>query len=102
MSVDCTNLLSVAVTAILQLGAEAVPATDVAVWTRMGTLCPAAGITLMITQDTLAQGVRLGVLVPCVDALMNAVWCVNNDMARLHAGNEAYMPPWCQVVVNIT
>lgn len=99
MSVNCNNLLSVAVTSILQLGSEGTPATDMAIFIRMGTLCPASAITLMLTQQTLAQGVQLGVLVVCVDALMNTVYCVNNDMARMHAGNEAYVPPWCQQVI---
>ena len=87
---DCTDLLYVAVQAILQLAAQPLPATDVNIWTRMATLCPASAITLPVTQATLTDGLKRGVLTVCKDVNDNIVYEVNYDMVRLHADNEKY------------
>lgn len=87
---DCADLLSVAVVAILQLAAEGIPATALNIANRGGALCPAAGITPVLMQDALDRGVRIGVLVPCFNAQQELVYEVNWDMRRLHAGNIRY------------
>lgn len=87
---DCADLISVAVVAILQLAAESTPATVTNIAGRGAALCPAAGITPALMQDALDQAVRIGVLVPCFNTQQELVYEVNWDMRRLHAGNTKY------------
>lgn len=87
---DCNDLISVAIVAILQLASEGTAATVDNIAGRGALLCPFAGITPLLMQDALTEAVRLGILVACLDTLQQLVYEVNWDMRRLHAGNTRY------------
>jgi hypothetical protein len=87
---DCADLLSVAIVAILQLASEGTSATVINIAARGGLLCPAAGITPTLMQEALDRGVLTGVVIACYNAQQELIYEVNWDMRRLHAGNTKY------------
>lgn len=84
------DLLTVIIPVILSLATDAIPATEVNIYTRVVLSYP--GTTLLQLQDALARGLRCGVLTQCSNDLLppTIVYEVNYDMRRLKAGNEKY------------
>jgi len=88
MPVDCADLLTAAVQAILNLGAPAAPP---AILAQMQALCPAAGVTLPIAQETLDAGTARGVLNFCViDPDPTVLYEIRNDMLQMRWDNDKY------------
>lgn len=100
MSVTCDDLLSVAVQAVLNIGA---PASEGALLAAMAPICP--GVTLPQVQDAVSRGLRCGVLLSCtVPPDPTVLYEVNADMRGLKTGNDRYyaivdpasaLPPPC-------
>lgn len=88
MSVDCSDLLTAAVQAILNLAA---PSSAAQILPQMQALCPTSGVTLAIAQTTLDAGVARGVLNFCVvDGDPTIRYEIRNDMLLLRWDNTKY------------
>jgi len=88
MPLNCSDSLSAAVQAILNLG---VPSTAAEILPQMQALCPTAGFVLADAEDALATGWGRGVFIQCMnvgDATLR--YEINGNMRNLRSGNDVY------------
>lgn len=86
---DCTDLLTVIVQAVLELSQEMIAATEANILTRAQALCPTTMITLLDIQANITRGVEDGVLLPCTSGA-ELVYLVRRDMLQLNPLNTRY------------
>lgn len=89
---DCDDVLSVVVAAILALAAEdpAVAATSANIYVEATVLCPTSGFVPGDITTAITLGVHDGVLLPCINDAMQTVYEIRNNMVELRPTNIVY------------